>query len=66
MYREGIPRALLEAAAVGCAAVTTRMPGCTDVIKHGWNGVLVPPRDADALAAAIEGLIDQLDAEMVA
>ena len=49
-YLEGVPRALLEAAVAGRPIVTTTMPGCTDVIRDGWNGFLVPPRDPRLLA----------------
>ena len=59
-YREGIPRALLEAAAMGLPLVSTDMPGCRDVVQDGWNGLLVPPRNADALA---EALLRMLEAE---
>lgn len=52
-YREGVPRVLLEAAAAGLPLVTTRTPGCQDVVRHEWNGLLVPPRSAPALAGAI-------------
>jgi glycosyltransferase involved in cell wall biosynthesis len=57
-YREGIPRSLLEAAACGRAIVTTDMPGCREIVLHGENGLLVPPRDALALADAIAALIN--------
>ena len=57
--REGIPRVLLEAAAMGLPLVTTDTPGCNDVVEEGVNGHLVPPRDPAALAAAIERLLDQ-------
>ncbi len=53
-YREGVPRSLLEAAAMGIAIVATDVPGCRSVVRHGYNGLLVPPRDEAALAAAIE------------
>ena len=52
-YREGLPKALLEAAAIGRPIVTTDVPGCREVVKDGFNGWLVPPRDPEALAAAI-------------
>jgi glycosyltransferase involved in cell wall biosynthesis len=55
-YREGVPRSLLEAAACGRAIVTTDMPGCREIVEHGVNGLLVPPRDASALADAIAQL----------
>lgn len=57
-YREGTPRALLEAAAMGRAILTTDMPGCRDVVDDGENGYLVPPRDAAALAAAMSRLVE--------
>ncbi len=56
-YLEGVPRALLEAAVAGCPIVTTKMPGCTDVICDGWNGFLVPPRDPRLLAERILDLL---------
>lgn len=52
-YREGVPRALLEAALANLPIVTTTMPGCTDVVMDRWSGFLVPPRDPRALAARI-------------
>jgi glycosyltransferase involved in cell wall biosynthesis len=56
-YREGVPRALLEAAVAGRPIVTTRMPGCYDVILDGWNGFLVPPRAPRLLAERILDLL---------
>jgi glycosyltransferase involved in cell wall biosynthesis len=56
-YREGVPRALLEAALAGLPIVTTSMPGCGDVVRDGWNGFLVPPRRPDRLATAILDLL---------
>jgi len=56
-YLEGVPRALLEAAVAGRPIVTTTMPGCTDVIRDGWNGFLVPPRDPRLLAERILDLL---------
>ena len=61
-YREGIPRSLLEAAASGRAIVTTDMPGCREIVRNGYNGLLVPPRDPVAIADALEQLLD--DAEL--
>ena len=57
-YREGLPKALLEAAAAGRAVVTTDVPGCRDAIDPDDTGILVPVRDAHALAAAIENLVN--------
>jgi glycosyltransferase involved in cell wall biosynthesis len=56
-YREGLPRILMEAQACGRAVVTTDMPGCRDAITPGVTGLLVPPRDAVALADAMGQLI---------
>ena len=50
---EGIPKSLLEAAACGRPAVASDVPGCREVVQHGVNGYLAPPRDAKALADAI-------------
>ncbi len=52
-YREGVPRVLLEAGWHGKPIVTTDMPGCREIVKDGWNGWLIPPRNASALAQAI-------------
>lgn len=57
-YREGVPRSLLEAAACALPIVTTDAPGCREVVSHGVNGLLVPPRDPAALAAAIRYLYE--------
>jgi glycosyltransferase involved in cell wall biosynthesis len=56
-YHEGMPKILLEAAACGRPIVATDCPGCRDVVDHGVNGFLVPPRDAPALANAIAVLL---------
>lgn len=56
-YREGMPKSLLEACAAGRPIVTTDVPGCRDVLAEGDYGVLVPPRDAPALAGALERLL---------
>lgn len=53
-YREGLPRTILEALATGRPVITTDMPGCREPIEEGRNGFLVPPRDAEALADAME------------
>ncbi len=56
-YREGLPKSLVEAAACGRAVVTTDVPGCRDAIIPDVTGVLVPIKDADALADAIQYLV---------
>lgn len=57
-YREGLPRSILEAMAVGRAIVTTDTPGCRETVADGDNGYLVAPRDAAALAAALLRFVD--------
>ena len=59
--REGLPKVLLEAAACGLPIVTTDMPGCREIVRDGDNGFLVPVRDAQALALALRGLIQNPD-----
>lgn len=56
-YREGVPKVLVEAAASGVPAVTTNTPGCRDIVQHGLTGLLVPPCDSGAVAAAIMELL---------
>jgi glycosyltransferase involved in cell wall biosynthesis len=56
-YREGLPKVLLEAAACGRAVVTTDVPGCRDAVTPGVTGLLVPVRDATALADALHRLL---------
>ena len=55
-HREGIPRACMEASAMGLPVVATDIRGCREVVRDGETGLLVPVRDADALAAAITRL----------
>ncbi len=61
-YREGMPRSVLEAMAMGRAIVTTDAPGCREPVIQGENGFLVPPRDPVALEKAMEKFI--LDPEL--
>jgi glycosyltransferase involved in cell wall biosynthesis len=56
-YGEGVPKALLEAAASARPIVTTGIPGCRDVVRDGENGLLVPPMEPRALADAIATLV---------
>lgn len=53
---EGIPKALLEAAACGRGIVASDVPGCREVVEQGCNGLLTPPGEAQALADALEGV----------
>jgi glycosyltransferase involved in cell wall biosynthesis len=64
-YREGLPKVLLEAAACGKAVVTTDVPGCREIVRDRFNGLLVSPRDSVALATAIEELLSDQEAREV-
>lgn len=55
-YREGLPKGLIEAAACGLPLITTDVPGCRNVVTNEVDGLLVPPRNAAALGAAIARL----------
>ncbi|MBI3558181.1 MAG: glycosyltransferase family 4 protein [Deltaproteobacteria bacterium] len=57
-YREGLPRTLLEAAAMGKPIVTTDVPGCREVVQDGQNGYLVPLKDVKAFANAIAKVLE--------
>ena len=56
-YGEGLPKALLEAAACGRAIVTTDVPGCREIVRDEDNGLLVPVRDGKALGDALERVV---------
>lgn len=60
-YREGLPKALAEAAACGLPIVCTDVPGCRETVEHGRSGFLVPPRDPKALADALARLVGDSD-----
>lgn len=55
-YGEGLPKSLLEAASCGRPIVSTDVSGCREICKHGKNGILVPARDPNALADALQRL----------
>lgn len=59
-YREGMPKALLEAAAAGCAVVTTDVTGCREAVEPGVTGDLVVARDSCSLAKALLSLIEDV------
>lgn len=58
-YREGVPRSTQEAMAMGRPVITTDAPGCRETVVDGVNGFLVPVRDVDALASAMERFINE-------
>jgi glycosyltransferase involved in cell wall biosynthesis len=62
-YREGMPRSLLEAAAMGLPVVASDVPGCRHIVTHRVNGLLCEARSADALLGALEQLLAMSDTE---
>jgi len=60
-WGEGMPRVLLEALAAGRPVITTDTPGCRDAVDERVNGVLVPARDASALAEAMLSFLKRPD-----
>jgi glycosyltransferase involved in cell wall biosynthesis len=61
-HADPAPLVLPEAREAGCAVVATRVDGIPELLEGGEAGVLVPPRDPDALAAALSGLLAEPDA----
>jgi glycosyltransferase involved in cell wall biosynthesis len=57
-YREGLPKSALEAMAAGKPLVATDIPGCREAVVNNVTGLLVPPKNPAALAAALQTLID--------
>lgn len=58
-YREGTPRTVLEAMAMGRAVITTDAPGCRETVVHGQNGFLVPVKSVTELAVAMIHFIEK-------
>ena len=60
-YREGTPRTVLEAMAMGRAIITTDTPGCRETVVNNYNGILVAVKQIDALTAAMCRFVDEPD-----
>ncbi|MDE5912915.1 MAG: glycosyltransferase, partial [Muribaculaceae bacterium] len=60
-YREGFPNVVIEAGAMGLPSIVTDINGSREIILHGRNGLVIPPRSADALRQAMADLIDRPD-----
>lgn len=60
-YREGFPRVVLEAGAMGLPSIVTDINGCNEIIVEGENGVIIPPRDKNSLYEAMLHFIDNPD-----
>jgi glycosyltransferase involved in cell wall biosynthesis len=57
-YCEGLPNVVLEASAMKVPTVATRVPGCVDTIRDGITGLLVKPKDPEALEVALRYLVE--------
>jgi glycosyltransferase involved in cell wall biosynthesis len=57
-YKEGLPKSLIEAAAIGRPIITTYSVGCKETVIDGYNGYLIPIKDSDALSEKLSILID--------
>lgn len=60
-YREGFPRVVLEAGAMGLPSIVTDINGCNEIVVEGENGVIIPPRDKNSLYEAMLHFIDNPD-----
>lgn len=60
-YREGFPNVVLEAGAMGLPSIVTDINGSREIIRHGENGLIIPPRDAEQLLKAMKYLVEHAD-----
>lgn len=60
-YREGTPRTVLEAMAMGRPIITTNAPGCRETVQDGYNGFLIPIKDVDLLVEKMEWFVKHQD-----
>lgn len=60
-YREGFPNAVIEAGAMGLPSIVTNINGCNEIIVDGENGVIIPPRDEDALYESMKYFVENPD-----
>ncbi len=61
-YREGFPNTVMEAGAMGLPSVVTDINGSREIIIHGENGIIVPPKNADALYEAMKRMVEDVSA----
>ena len=60
-YREGFPNVVMQAGAMGLPSIVTDINGCNEIIIEGKNGVIIPPKDADALYVAMKNFVENPD-----
>ena len=63
-YREGLPKSLIEACAIGRPIITTDVVGCRECVVEGYNGVLVPAKNVEQLASAIVKMVNDRDGQL--
>ena len=56
-YREGFPNTVLEAGAMGLPIIATNINGCNEIIEDQKNGILIPPKDSNALFTAMKSIM---------
>ncbi|RMB63832.1 glycosyltransferase family 1 protein [Dokdonia sinensis] len=56
-YREGFPNVVLQAGAMGLPSIVTDINGCNEIVEDGYNGLIIPPKNAEALQKAMEKLL---------
>ena len=62
-YREGLPRAILEAMSMNKPVIVSDVPGCKDLVIENWNGLLVPAQETHALAKAMVKIYNMSEEE---
>ena len=60
-YKEGLPKSLIEATAIGRPIITTDSIGCRETVEDGKNGYLIPIKDSEQLAEKLSVLIENKD-----
>lgn len=56
-YREGFPNVVLQAGSMGLPSIVTDISGCNEIIQHGCNGLIVPPKEVGSLRIAMEQVL---------
>lgn len=63
-YREGFPNVVLQAGAMGLPSIVTDINGCNEIVEDGVNGVIIPPRDEEALYDAMKFFVEHRDTDV--
>ncbi|RHM41503.1 glycosyltransferase family 4 protein [Butyricimonas virosa] len=64
-YREGFPNVVMQAGAMGLASIVSDINGCNEIIENEKNGLIIPPKNHDALAEAMKRMIDDVELRMI-